>query len=349
MQIEGHSSAVRVAWVCAAALLVFAIWLAIPSGANPGIAFFYAIPVGFTTWWFGWRPGVAAALGCCALYVIGVLIEPVDDAVLALALRGLAFAATILLVALVRARVTTLEHSVEELEDIRAALTPVSLPDLPDVEAGAAFAPSDHGVSGDFYLLTNGPDGSTVAVVGDVVGHGPRAARLATFIRARLAAFAANTSDPAQILELANGALLERPDREDRIVSAICLRYEPASSRLSWSVAGHPAPLHLPDLGELRHDGPTLLLGIEADLRLGSTAVALGPAEGVLVYTDGATDVRQGRRLLGREGLARLLTPLTGLPARELALEAHRIVLEWTDAPLADDLCLLVLRPAPAG
>ena len=341
----GRSSAARIAWIVAGALAIFVIWLIVNKSGGGGIGFFYAAPVGLATWWFGIRAGFVAALACCALYVIGALIEPVDNVGVALAIRAVAFTAVVVIVSILRERLIKLEHSAEELEDIRAALTPVSLPELPHVDAGAAFTPSDHGVSGDFYLLTNGPDGSTVAVVGDVVGHGPRAARVATFIRARLAAFAANTSDPAEILELANGALLERPEREDRIVSAVCLRYEPRGARLSWAVAGHPPPLRLPDLAELRHQGPTLLLGIEPELTLTATTVALGPSEGVLVYTDGATDVRQGRGLLGREGLSDLLRPFAHLPASNLAREAHRAVLEWTDAPLSDDLCLVVLRP----
>ncbi|HZO05596.1 MAG TPA: PP2C family protein-serine/threonine phosphatase [Solirubrobacterales bacterium] len=345
MPSSGHSSVARIAWIAVLALVVFVVWLLVNQTGGGGIGFFYAIPIGLATWWFGLRAGVVTALACLALYVIGALIEPVTNVGVALAIRALAFAGVVGVVSILRERLLVLEQEVEELEDIRAALTPTSLPDLPDVEAGAAFAPSDHGVSGDFYLLTNGPDGSTVAVVGDVVGHGPRAARVATFIRARLAAFAANTSEPAQILELANGALLERPDREDRIVSAICLRYEPDGSTLSWAVAGHPPPLRLPDLAELRHQGPTLLLGIEPRLELEATTIPLGPAEGVLVYTDGATDVRRGRNLLGREGLARLLTPHAHLPSHRLAREAHRAVLEWTDAPLGDDLCLVVLRP----
>ena len=342
---EGQSSTARIAWIIGAALTVFVVWLLVNQSGGGGIGFFYAASVGLATWWFGLRAGAVTALACCALYVIGALIEPVDNVGVALAIRVIAFTAVVIVVSILRERLIALQGSAEELEDIRAALTPVDLPDLADVDAGAAFAPSDHGVSGDFYLLTNGPDGSTVAVVGDVVGHGPRAARLATFIRARLAAFAANTSEPAEILELANAALLERPDREDRIVSAVCLRYEPDGARLSWAVAGHPPPLRLPGLGELRQQGPTLLLGIEPGLSLDSTAVALGPAEGVLVYTDGATDVRRGRSLLGRDGFSQLLTPLAHLPARNLAREAHRAVLEWTDAPLGDDLCLVVLRP----
>jgi serine phosphatase RsbU (regulator of sigma subunit) len=346
---SGQSSAVRLAWIAAAALTVFVVWMLVNQSGGGGIGFFYAAPIGLATWWFGLRAGVIAALACLALYVIGALIEPVTNVGVALAIRAVAFTAVVVIVSILRERLIVLEHSAEELEDIRAALTPVSLPELAQVDAGAAFAPSDHGVSGDFYLLTNGPDGSTVAVVGDVVGHGPRAARVATFIRARLAAFAANTSEPAQILELANGALLERPGREDRIVSAICLRYDPDGSRLSWATAGHPPPLLLPELAELRHQGPTLLLGIDEELKLAPSAIALAPDQGVLVYTDGATDVRQGRRLLGRDGLTQLLTPFADLPAHNLAHEAHRAVLEWTDAPLGDDLCLVVLRPRPAA
>jgi hypothetical protein len=85
-------------------------------------------------------------------------------------------------------RLIALEHSAEELEAIRAALAPSSLPELAGVDVAAAFVPSEYGVSGAFYLVTNGPDGSTIAVVGDVVGHGPKASRLATFVGAQLAA-----------------------------------------------------------------------------------------------------------------------------------------------------------------
>ncbi len=345
MPAAGQSSATRTASITASALLVFVVWLTMSGGAQAGIAFFYALPIGLATWWFGWRAGAATALACGGLYLAGIVVDPVAQPALNLTLRGVAFAAIVAVVSIARERLIVLTHSAEELELIRAALTPASLPDLPNIDAGAAFAPSELGVSGDFYLLTNGPGGSTVVVVGDAVGHGPRAARLATFIRARFAAFAANTSDPAAILELANAALHERRGRTDSLVSAVCLSYEPGESTLSWAVAGHPPPLRLPGLEELHHDGSTQLLGLEEELTLSRSSVALRPAEGVLVYTDGATDVRRDAELLGREGLTGLLAPLAELPARALASEAHRAVLEWTDAPIDDDLCLVVLRP----
>ena len=343
------SNSARVAWVCAAALTVFVVWFASASRAGAGIGFFYAIPIGLATWWLGRRAGAIAVAACCCLYVIGALIHPVPDFALAFPLRLVAFVGTVVLVAAARERLAVLEHSAEELEAIRAALTPATLPDLPDVDAAAAFVPSEYGVSGDFYLLTNGPDGSTVAIVGDVVGHGPEAARLATFIRARFAAFAASTSDPAELLTLANSALLDRPRRERELVSAVCMRFRADEPRLAWAVAGHPLPLRLPGLEELPCRGDTFLLGADAHLTLRNAESSLDGQDGVLIYTDGATDVRQGDATLGPDGLSRLLAPLSGLPARELIARLESTILEWADGPIRDDLCVLVLKPRGRG
>jgi serine phosphatase RsbU (regulator of sigma subunit) len=343
------SSTARIAWVCAAALTVFVVWISTDVSANAGIGFFYAVPVGLATWWFGARAGAAAVAGCAVLYTIGSLIQPVPDFGTVLAVRVAAFAGVAVVVSLLRERLIVLEHSAEELEAIRAALTPSSLPELPSIDAAAAFAPSEYGVSGDFYLLTNGPDGSTVAIVGDVVGHGPNAARLATFIRARFAAFAASISDPAELLTLANGALLDRPGRQRELVSAVCLRFQAPDAQLSWAVAGHPLPLRLPGLEELTAESDTFLMGARADLDLRNSETSLADGGGVVIYTDGATDVRREGALLGRDGLTRLLSPLTGLPARAMVIQAESEILKWTDEPIRDDLCVLVLKPKARG
>jgi serine phosphatase RsbU (regulator of sigma subunit) len=347
--VQGATSrTARIAWICAAALAVFVAWILSGSTGQTGVAFFYAIPIGLATWWEGGRAGAIAAVACCGLYAVGGAIEPVDHFGVALAIRALAFAGVVVLVTALRERVIVLEHSAEELEAIRAALTPASLPELPDVDAAAAFVPSEYGVSGDFYLVTNGPDGSTVAIVGDVTGHGPEAARLATFIRAQFAAFAAISADPAELLALANTALLERPRRERELVSAVCLRFRPRESMLSWAVAGHPPPLRLPGLAEFAPSGETLLLGVGAELALVTAEAELGRGDGVLVYTDGATDVKRAGQMLGREGLRRLVAPLVALPAGVLVQEVETAVLEWADGPIRDDLCVVALRPKPS-
>jgi serine phosphatase RsbU (regulator of sigma subunit) len=343
------STSARLAWVCAAALTIFVAWIATAQMANPGIAFFYAVPIGLATWWFGRRAGAIAVAACCCLYVIGALIHPQADFAFALALRLAAFVAVAAIVSLLRERLLVLEHSAEELEAIRTALTPAQLPELPDVDAATAFVPSEYGVSGDFYLLTNGPDGSTLAIVGDVVGHGPQAARLATFIRARFAAFAAGTSDPAELLTLANRALLDRPGRRQELVSAVCLRFRAAESQLCWAVAGHPLPLRLRNLDEMPCAASTFLLGADAGLSLTNVESALEHGDGVVVYTDGATDVRRRGSLLGLPGLIRVLEPLAEQPAQAIVSRVESALLDWADGPVRDDLCLLVLRHRQSG
>jgi serine phosphatase RsbU (regulator of sigma subunit) len=340
---RGLSRTARIAAIAGAALAVFAAWMAVASH-NSGIAFFYSVPVGLAAWWYGRRIAVAAALVCVLLYATGAAIHPTSEFGLELAIRGVFLFAVALLVSWFAERLSVLEHSAEELEAIRVALAP-DLPDLPGVDAAAAFVPSELGVSGDFYLLTNGPDGSTVVVVGDVVGHGPKAARLATFVRTRFAALAASTSDPAELLTLANAALADRPGRRRELVSAICLRLRPGEETVSWARAGHPPPLRLPELDELAADGSTFLLGAEAELELGNAEAPLAGREGLVVFTDGATDVRRGRQMLGLEGLRGMLAPLTGLTARVMVNEVERALLAWADRPIKDDLCVVVLKP----
>ena len=334
----------RIAWIVFAILVVFAAWLSAAS-ASSGIAFFYSVPIGLAAWWFGSRAAFLTALLSIALYVAGHLLHHVPHFALALLIRAAFFFGVAALASWVSERLRSLEHSAGELEAIRAALTPTELPDLAGIEAGAAFVPSELGVSGDFYLLTNGPDGSAIAIVGDVVGHGPEAARLATFIRARFAAFAANTSDPAELLELANAALADRPGRRNELVSAVCVRLQPGDENVCWARAGHAPPLRLPQLDELSGDGSTFLLGTEQKLELENTESSIAGSEGLVVYTDGATDVRRGKQMLGLEGLTGVLAPLTGLAARVIATEAEQAILAWADRPIRDDLCLVVLKP----
>jgi len=343
--VEGAlSRTARIAWVATALAAVFVVWI-LAGSATAGIAFFFSIPVGLAAWWFGLRAGLFAAVVSIGLYALGHAFQTVPHFGLALLIRAVFFTGVALVVALIAERLRTLEHSAQELEAIRAALTPAELPDLSGVDAAASFVPSELGVSGDFYLLTNGPDGSAVAIVGDVVGHGPEAARLATFIRARFAAFAANTSDPAELLTLANGALLDRPGRRQELVSAVCLRLRPEHGGVAWARAGHPPPLRMPELTELSADGATFLLGAKKTLELRNAESRLSPSEGLVVYTDGATDLRRDDEMLGLEGLTRVLAPLHGLTSRVIADEAERSILGWADRPIRDDMCLLVLKP----
>ena len=225
-----------------------------------------------------------------------------------------------------RTRLDSAEHELEDLRAIRDALTPPELPERPGLELAAAFMPAAaERVSGDFYLVTDGPHDSTVLVVGDVVGHGVEAARRAAFVRTAFVATAAFSDEPARLLSWVNTAVIERAgtdgDVRDRRLRDLC----PQEQRLRWAYAGHPPALWLDSGrrarraqagGSARGSTPT------PTAREGTRRSASG--EGVLLYTDGLTEARQRRRAVRAGGRQRRADrPPPAVPGRGRRPPAH--------------------------
>ena len=190
-----------------------------------------------------------------------------------------------------RLRLAEAEHELEDLRAIRDALTPSELPERPGLELAAAFVPATEQVSGDFYLVAEGPQESTVLVIGDVVGHGLQAARRAAFVRTAFAATAPFSDDPWRLLSWANTALVDRAGPSPDFVTAACMTYLPRERLLRWAYAGHPPALKLPA-------GASSACRSRA-CRSVSTASPSTPrgaagrgTPGVLLYTDGLTEAR---------------------------------------------------------
>jgi len=243
-----------------------------------------------------------------------------------------------------RGRLEAAELELEDLRAVRDALTPPELPQRTGVELAAAILPAAERVSGDFYLVAEGPQDSTVLVVGDVVGHGLAAARRAAFTRTTFAATAPFSDDPCRLLGWANVALTERAGKSIDYVTAACVTYLPREHRLRWAYAGHPPALWLDDPRELAapKQGTPLGLGPTPGYAEGSHRSA--PSAGMLLYTDGLTDARRGTQFFG---IDRVTTTLEALqrpsPAEAVATLRARVEAFATD-PLTDDLCLLAAR-----
>ncbi len=242
-------------------------------------------------------------------------------------------------------RLDAAEHELEDLRAIRDALTPPELPNRPGLELAAAFLPaSAEQVSGDFYLVAEGPQESTVLVVGDVVGHGLQAARRAAFVRTTFAATAPFSDDPARLLSWANSALVERAGAGDEFVTAACVTYLPSEQRLRWAYAGHPPALWLDDGVELAAPGGGIPLGVRADPGCveGSRQGVAG--RGVLLYTDGLTEARRDGDLFGLEAVRDALGALHRPPATEAVAVLRARVAAFAYGGLTDDLCMLAAR-----
>jgi hypothetical protein len=168
-----------------------------------------------------------------------------------------------------RVRLDAAEHELEDLRAIRDALTPFDLPERPGLDLAAAFVAAAERVSGDFYLVAEGPQDSTVLVVGDVVGHGLDAARRAAFVRTAFASTAPYSDDPRKLLGWANVALVERAGPSSDFVTVACVTHLPGERLLRWAYAGHPPALWLRDGRELTAPRQGVPLGLFDEPRYG--------------------------------------------------------------------------------
>jgi len=247
--------------------------------------------------------------------------------------------------AVLRERLDVAEHELEDLRAIRDALTPPELPQRPGLELAATFLPAAaEQVSGDFYLVAEGPQDSTVLVIGDVRGHGLQAGRRAAFVRTTFAATAPFSDDPCRLLSWANTALIERAGITSEFVTAACLTYLPNEQILRWAYAGHPPALWLDDGQELIAPMQGTPLGVRADPGCVEGSRRSTAGAGVLLYTDGLTEARHDGKLFGLDAVSAALGGLhRPAPTEALAILRARVA-EFAYGTLTDDLCLLAAR-----
>ena len=132
----------------------------------------------------------------------------------------------------------------------------------------------------------------SIAIVGDVVGHGLRAAQMATFTRISLISIISGTYDPAEILKLANRAVHARTQGTGEFVTAACVAYHPSQPSVRWASAGHPLPIALPHGAVLVPTQYAAPLGFDAELKIASQYAPLAPADAILLYSDGLYEAR---------------------------------------------------------
>ena len=235
------------------------------------------------------------------------------------------------------------ELELNDLRAVRDALTPPELASRPGVDLAASFLPATDGVSGDFYLVADGPHDATAFVVGDVVGKGLEAARRAAFVRTVFATTAPFSDDPGQLLSWANTALFERAEDDRDFVTVGCVTYSPADRMLRWGYAGHPPVLWL-DTGEELSGGRAPPLGISEELVCTTAEHQLSPGAGVLLYTDGVTEARHDGDQFGQSRLAQIVQGLKGQAPSEVVAAVTTEVQRFAATRLADDLCVVGAR-----
>jgi GAF domain-containing protein/anti-sigma regulatory factor (Ser/Thr protein kinase) len=246
--------------------------------------------------------------------------------------------------AIERARLfDALDHEHRSAVALQRSLLPERLPEVAGIDVAARYLPSIDEVGGDWYDVIELPGGHVGLAIGDVAGHGVRAAALMGQLRTGLRAYALEGQPPGETLKRLDRLLQSIRGRGMATAAYALFALETGALRIAS--AGHPPPVIVSASGEAR------LMDVAASPPLGTLPypshheheMQLGPGDTILMYTDGLIE-RRGEPLT--TGLERLRVAASGtVAAEELCQRVMDALVPALGAP--DDVALVALRSAP--
>ena len=198
-------------------------------------------------------------------------------------------------------------------------------------------------VGGDWYDVADLGHGRLAVAVGDVVGHGLRAAAVMGQLRSALSALTVADVGPAAAM-----AALDRVARHSphaTASTAVKVVIDPALDLAIYSSAGHLPPLVLRKNGTVtaldQALGPPLAVTQRTETRpLGTASLVVDDT--LVLYTDGLVE-RRGEPL--DRGIARLAEALVRHRNLDVEALADQLLAELPPrSALRDDIALIVLR-----
>ncbi|KQX49973.1 MULTISPECIES: SpoIIE family protein phosphatase [unclassified Streptomyces] len=210
-----------------------------------------------------------------------------------------------------------------------------------DVAAHYLPAASTGLIGGDWYDALALPDGDALLTVGDLTGHGVAATSSMAMLLGALRGMAVAGIRPAALMGHLN-QLLET-SVQPALGSAMCCRYDPVAQTLTWSQAGHPAPLLFRDgTGHLLRRPEGVLLGATTGAVYAEAETRLLPGDVLVLHTDGLT---RGGGTDDDTGARRLLALGHRLAdARDAQDGVRAVVEEFGEEEREDDACVMVVR-----
>ena len=205
------------------------------------------------------------------------------------------------------------EHTIAET--LQRSLLPERLPRIEGLEIAARYLPAGQGaaIGGDWYDALERPDGRVALVVGDVVGHGLRAAAMMGQLRNAFRAYGLAESSPAEVMARVNRLVMS--GEEEVMATVLYLVLDRETGEVAFASAGHPPPLVLAaDGGRVprgRPRGPDRR-GRAGRVPRGVGGAAAGRGAAALHRRPGGAPRRAARAAPRRAGRGRRRAPTAG-------------------------------------
>jgi PAS domain S-box-containing protein len=235
----------------------------------------------------------------------------------------------------------------------RSLLTEPPEPDHAEIAVRYLPAAEAARVGGDWYDAFLQPGGTTMLVIGDVVGHDTEAAAAMGQLRSLLRGIATySDAGPVEVLRGLDASMATL--RTETLATAAIARFEQTPeelarglTRMRWANAGHLPPLVVnPDgtVAELATWRGDLLLGVDASANRRENVVTLDRGATVLLYTDGLIERRDADLDAGLIRLRDALIELADLPLQEMLDELLERLVHGRPE---DDVALVAVRLHP--
>ena len=258
-----------------------------------------------------------------------------------------------------------LEQDLEMARELQQAMLPHRYPHFPHPASEAEIAVRFYhfyepsmSVSGDFFQVLKLSDTSAGIFICDVMGHGVRAALVASTVSALVGQLRDYLGEPGEFLCRLNRALrstLEYYREAPLFASAFYLLADLEKGELRYANAGHPNPLRIHRDGD-RTDAYPLngsehgpALGLFDEAVYPTSQCELSPHDTLLLFTDGLYEVEgPGGDIYEYRRLVEAVSRRRDLPAFQLCHEVIEEVQRFSAGRhFSDDACLVAMEVGP--
>ena len=236
-----------------------------------------------------------------------------------------------------------IEHELRIAAEIQKALLPEG------THSGAFF--ESHGsseqarsIGGDFFDMTDLPDGSFGFLTGDVAGKGPAAALLTSKILGIFSAFALVGDNPAQLVDHINKVLTRRAI--DARYATMLYGQLSMDGKLAFCNAGHNPPLVYGKDGLRRIESGGMPVGMFEMAPYTCDEIQMKPGDTMVIYSDGVTEAHNvAGEEFGEPRLVQIMERYSRGSAKILLEQIINAVKEFAvGAEQYDDITALVVK-----
>lgn len=175
---------------------------------------------------------------------------------------------------------------------LQRILLPQDLPSFDGIRIDTSYVPAAQQteVGGDWYDAFAITDRCVCISIGDVAGHGLRAAAVMGAARIAVRTAARVHDDPGKIVEHLNRVICA--DEPDTMVTALVAMLDIDDGTLRYAVAGHPEPIVIQPDGETDLlPGRGIILGADCNTRYETFNAVMQEGWALLLYTDGLVEL----------------------------------------------------------